>query len=184
MTIRELIFFLDDRPWLLIFYFAGTPLLSWLTGVIHGENNGRNSPWKYFYTILVYLACIPGVLSAVLTGYIIFFTRENLLDTNVLVHFVPIVSMTVSLILIRKSVSFDDVPGFDRLSGLITMIAVTFIVVLGIYKTRLWVVFGGSVFVLVAVAVGLFALLKWGAYTLFRSRNEPKLKRPSFEIKR
>ena len=158
--------------------------MSWLTGVIHGENNGRNSPWKYFYTILVYLACIPGVLSAVLTGYIIFFTRENLLDTNVLVHFIPIVSMTVSLILIRKNVSYDDVPGFDRLSGLITMIAVTFIVVLGIYKTRLWVVFGGSVFVLVAVAVGLFALLKWGAYALFRSRNEPKLKRPSFEIKR
>lgn len=184
MTVRELVFLLDDNPWLMIFYFIGLPVVSWIIGIVHGENKGTNPPWKYFYSVLVYLACIPGIFSAVITGYTIFFTRENLLDANVLVHIVPIVSMTVSLILIRKNISFDDIPGFDRLSGLMTMIAVTFIVVLAIYKTRFWVVFGGSIFVLAAVAIGLFALLKWGAHTVFRSRTEPRLKPPSFDLKR
>ncbi len=158
--------------------------MSWILGLIHGPNKGAASPWRYFYSVLVYLACVPGILSAVLTGYLIFFTRENLLDVNLLVHVAPLVSMIVSLMLISKNVSLEDIPGFDRLSGLMTMIAVTCVIVLGIYKTRLWVVFGGSVFVLAAVAVGLFALLKWGAYMFFRSRNQPKLRAPSFDLKK
>ncbi len=184
MSIRELVFLLDEKPWLIIFYFIGLPAVSWMIGFMHGENKGGNSPWKFFYSVLVYLACVPGIFSAVLTGYIIFFTRENLLDANVLVHIFPIISMTVSLVLIRKSVSFEEIPGFDRLSGLMTIITITFIIVLGIYKTRLWVVFGGSIFVLAAVAVGLFALLKWGVYALFRSKAQPRLKPPSFDLKR
>lgn len=184
MTARELAFILDERPWLMAVYFLGVPSMAWIMTIVHGRNKGSESPWKYFHSILVYLACVPGVFSAVLTGYVIFFTKENLLDANLLIHVVPIVSMFITLAIIRKSVSFEDIPGFDRLSGLMTMIAVTFILILGIYKTKIWLIFGGSVFVLAAIALGLFALMKWGAYTAFRSKNQPKLKAPSFDLKR
>ncbi len=184
MTIRELLFLLDGSPWLILIYFIGLPVVSLIIGWMNGQISGASSPWKYFYSILVYLACVPGILSTVLTGYMIFFTRENLLDASLLLHLVPVISMVVTLMLIRKKVSFDDIPGFERLSGLITIISVTFIIVLFIYKSRVWVIFGGSVFVLAAVAVGLFALLKWGTYKLFRSRAESKLKAPSFDLKR
>ncbi|MDD3472113.1 MAG: hypothetical protein PHS86_04950 [Syntrophaceae bacterium] len=178
MTIRELVFLLDDRPWLLLFYFVGLPVVSWGIGFLHGPNKGSYAPWKYFYSILVYSACVPGTFAAVLTCYTIFFTRENLLDVSILIHVLPIVSMIVALALIRKRVSFEDIPGFDRLSGLITIIAVTFIIILVVYKTRIWVVFGGSILWLVVVAIVLFALLKWGANMLFGSPPETKLKKP------
>jgi len=38
--------------------------------------------------------------------------------------------------------------------------------VLAIYKTRLWLVFGGSIFLLAAVAIGLIPLLQWGLTAL------------------
>lgn len=184
MTVRELVFLLDEKPWWMVSYFVGLPLMAWLMSIFHGTDRGSQSPWKYFYSAFVYLACAPGVFSAVLTGYVIFFTRENLLDASLLIHVAPIISMFLTLAIIRKSLSFDEIPGFDRLSGLITMIAVTFIFILGLYKTKIWVLFGGSVFVFAAIAVGLFALMKWGAYTAFRSKKQPKLKAPSFDIRR
>ena len=70
--------------------------------------------------------------------------------------------------------SFDDIPGFDRLSGLMVVIAITFVLVLAIEKTRIWLFFGGSITRLILLVAGLLALLKWGAYMLFRKKDEPK----------
>lgn len=112
----------------------------------------------------------------------LFFTNENLLDQNVLLYIFPPVSMVVTLMLIRKNVSFDDVPGFDRLSGLIAVIAVTFVIILAVQKTRLWLVFGGSIFVLTAIVMGLIGVLQWGLYALFRRSDEPSRKRPRIDI--
>jgi hypothetical protein len=130
----------------------------------------------------VYWACLPGVFVAVVVGYMLFFTSENLLDQSVLLYILPPVSMVATLVLIRKNVSFDDVPGFDRLSGLIAVIAVTFALVLAIHKTRLWLVFGGSIFLLVGSVIALIGVLQWGLYSLFRRSDEPKRERPSLNL--
>lgn len=160
--------------------FVFAPLAAWLCGQLHGRGNGANPPWKYCYSILVYLTCVPGVFAGVLTAYALFFTNENLLDVSFLVYILPIISMIVTLALIRKSVSFEAIPGFERLSGLIVMIGISFAIALMIQKTRIWVVFGGSIDRLILLAIGVFALLKWGAYMLFRGREEPRQERPKF----
>ena len=160
--------------WVPLAALLAPPLIAWVMGCSHGRGNGAASPWKYMYSVLVYWVCLPGVLAAVVSGYTLFFVRENLLDKNLVLYFLPVVSMVVTLVLIGKNVSFDDVPGFDRLSGLITVVAVTFIAVLAVEKTRVWLVFGASIFVLGALVVGLLALLQWGMYTLFRRSGEPK----------
>ena len=85
------------------------------------------------------------MFAGVLTAYALFFTKENLLDVSIVVYLLPIVSMVVTLVLIRKNVSFEDVPGFERLSGLMVMIACSFAIALVIQKTRIWIVFGGSI---------------------------------------
>src|SRR6185436_9988237 len=149
-----------------VFVFA--PVATWLCGLLHGPGKGAQSPWKYCYSILVYLTCIPGMFAGALTGYALFFTGDNLLDVSILVYLLPIISMVVTLVLIRKSVSFDDVPGFERLSGLMVMLGCSFVIALAIQKTRIWVVFGGSIDRLIVLALGIFALLKWGTYMLFR----------------
>ena len=76
--------------------------------------------------------------------------------------------------LVARSVSFDDVPGFDRLWSLIVLLAVTMLIALAIERTRLWIIFGGSILMLLLLAAGLFMLLHWSARTLFRSKAVPE----------
>jgi hypothetical protein len=178
MTARELIHFADRHPFVLASAFVFAPLAAWLCGRWHGPGNGANSPWKYCYSVLIYLTCVPGMFAGVLTGYALFFTKENLLDVSVVVYLLPILSMIVTLALIRKNVSFEAVPGFDRLSGLLVMIACSFAIALAIQKTRIWLVFGGSIDRLILLAVAVFALLKWGTRLLFRSGDDLKPERP------
>lgn len=180
MTTRDRIQLAGQHPWVLVSAFIAPPVLAWLAGPLHGKDRGTLAPWKYLYSLLVYLVCVPGMFAAVITAYTLFFSRENLLDANLLAYFLPIVSMVATLVLIRKNVSFDDVPGFDRLSGLMVMVGCSFAIALAIQKTRIWVFFGGSIEKLFLLAAGVFALLKWGTYMLFRRRDEPKEEPPTF----
>jgi len=180
MTARELIQLSDHHPWVLAGVFVFAPLAAWACGRLHGPGNAADPPWKYVYSALVYLTCVPGMFAGVLTGYALFFTNENLLDVSFLVYVLPIISMVVTLVVIRKAVSFEAIPGFERLSGLMMMIGCSFAIALVIQKTRIWIVFGGSIDRLIILAVSVFALLKWGTYMIFRSRAEPRQERPRF----
>lgn len=182
MTGRGLILLAGHYPVALCVALAVPPAVSALTGLAHGRGSGGASPWKFVYTLLVYAACVPGMLAAVLTAYTLFFTRESLLDVNVLVYLAPMASMVATLWLIRRNVSFDEVPGFDRLWGLMVTIALTFAIVLAISRTWLLLVFGGSVFVLIALAAFVFALLRWAAHVAFRRRGEPRREPPSLRL--
>jgi hypothetical protein len=55
-----------------------------------------------------------------------------------------------------------------------TMIGMTFVIVLAISKTRVFLFLGGSIVMLIALCAFVFALLKWGAYMAIRGRHEPK----------
>ena len=180
MTLRELIQTAGSHPLPVAGTLVALPVLAWLVGVLHREGEGRNAPWKYGYAALVYLACIPGMFAAVLTAYAMFFQNENLLDANLLVYLLPLASMGATLVAIRKRVAFDDVPGFDRLSGLMVLLAGSFGLALALHKTRLFLGFFGSIEMFFLLAAGIFALLKWGAYTLFRSKAEPAKPMPKF----
>lgn len=182
MTIQDLIQWANGHSLALLVSFFAPPVLAWLCGLIHGRGNGGNAPWKYIYSVLVYAVCIPGLFSSVITGYSLFFARANMLNVNLLVYILPIVSMVVTLIFIHKTVNFENVPGFDRISGLMVMIGCSFVIALAIDKTRIWLLFHGSIAMLFALAAGIFALLKWGTYMLFRRRDEPKQPTPKFPV--
>jgi hypothetical protein len=184
MTGRELVTLAGSNPLVLAAVLGVPPLaaLVLVLGFVHERGNGGRAPWKYVYALVIYATCLPGMLAAVLTGYTLFFSRENLLDQNVLVYVAPIVAMTVTLMLVRRNVSFDAVPGFDRLWGLMTMIAVTFVIVLAVSKTSIFLFFGGSVVMLIGLCAFIFALLKWGAFMAFRGSREPKQDPPRFGL--
>jgi hypothetical protein len=126
------------------------------------------------------MVAVPGMLAAVVVAYTLFFTGENLLDVNLLVYFAPLVSMLVTLALIGKNVSFADIPGFDRLSGLMVLIGVSFAIALAVHRARIWVIFGGSIELVLAIALFLFLLLKWATHMLFRRSEEPGIAPPRF----
>lgn len=179
MTLRELLTLAGRHPEYLGYYFALIPLLALLIPLLHKKGFGEFAPWKYLYSALTYLTCIPGMFSGVLVAYSLFFTRENLLDVNPLIYFAPLLSMFVTLVLIRKQVSFNDLPGFERLSGLMILIGGAFAIALFVHKMFIGIVFGGSVVQLLAIGTAVFLLLKWATHALFRGPKEARQPRPS-----
>jgi hypothetical protein len=158
--------------WLLI-YFLALPLLAWLVGVAHRRVAVGSSPWRYLYMVLVYLAAGPGMAAAVLLGYTLFFTGQNLLQVDLVVYALPLLSLAATLAIMRRRVDFVEIPGFQRLSGLMVMIAASFVLALGIAKTRIWLLFGSSLLSLLLLVAVLFGLIKWGVAALLGQADRP-----------
>ena len=158
------------------------PVLTWLLGLIHGEGKAQLAPWKYCYSVLVYCVCLPGIFAAVLCAYSMFFIRQNMLEVNLLVYVLPLISMALTLVLIGKRADFNKIPGFDRLSGFMIVIGITFAFALAIQKTFVGVFFWGSFQKLGALIVGVFVLLQWGTHTMFRRGKEAKRTFPKIKI--
>jgi hypothetical protein len=180
MTPRDLIDLAGAHPAVLCAVLLAVPMIAAVVGLMHQPGAGGRAPWSWTYALLVYAACVPGVGAAVVTGYTLFFTHENLLDKDVLVYFLPIVSMVATLVLVRRAVPFDEVPGFDRLSGLMVAIAVTFGLVLALRRTFIGIVFVGSLARLAVFGAALIALLQWGLRAAFRRPSDRREPPPAF----
>ena len=180
MTPREWLDWLASEPLWVGGSLAALPVLALLLGFLHARGKGNDAPWKFAYSLLVYAACIPGMFGACITLYLVLFTGQNLLDVNALVTLAPVASMAVTLAVAGRNVDFGPLPGFGRLSGLMTVLGLTFAVLFALSRTRIWLVFGGSMLLLGALGAFVFALFKWGGYMAFRRRDEPTAPPPRF----
>ena len=174
MSIRDLLDFSTAQPLLFAGMFGIPPVVALLLGLIHGSSRGDDAPWKFFYAVLVYLVCAPGIFSSVLILFTFVFAKRSLLDVDLITYAIPIVSMIVSLIVMRRNVDFRKVPGFNRLNGLMIMIAATFGVLFLLERTKIWLIFGAPMTWFLLIAIGLFVLIRWGATLAFRSKNRSK----------
>lgn len=169
MTIRELILAAGEYPLAILAYLIVLPLLAYLLGRFVQDRMNPGKPMAYAFMGLIYLAAVPGMFSGVLTAYLLLFrSGESLLDLNILVFLGPIASMGATLGLVNRRVSLEAVPGFDRLSGLMILLGVSFGIVF--LLSRFWVVgvLHGSIGSLVTAAAVVFALLKAASQKLFR----------------
>jgi len=180
MTVEELSGKLAQHPLLVVVVLAVPPVAAWALAKVHGKGAGGRVPWKYAYSVLVYCAAIPGMFACALTAYTMFFIRGNLLQANLLVYALPVVAMVVTLAVMRGSVEFDDIPGFDRLSGLMTMMGASFLIALIILKTHIRLLFFGSIWTFLGFVLALYLFMKWGAYMLLRKRDESEIDLPTF----
>ncbi|MFC2155381.1 hypothetical protein ACFLRB_02675 [Acidobacteriota bacterium] len=168
MSIQDLINLLSKHQYIVFGVICAIPLISFFAVLMQGKKNCRESKIRYLYSVLIYLSCIPGMFAAVLTGYSLFFLRTNLLRLNLFVYILPIIAMTVTLLIIKRKNSFKDIPGFDRILGLMLMMAVSFLVAFAIYRTVILIGFFGSFANLFVIAVIIFILLKIAAAKLFK----------------
>lgn len=167
MTIIDLVDTLGQYPIPLTAVFTLMPLFAFIYGKLHARGRGNHAPHKYVYSFLVYLSCIPGAFSLALTAYSLFLLRANLLAVNLIVYFLPIVSMVVTLVIIGRNADLDDLPGFGRITSLFVLLIVSFVLALLIQRTRVWLLFHGSIVMFIVVVMVLFLLLKWAARRLF-----------------
>ncbi|OWY22640.1 hypothetical protein C7N43_01695 [Sphingobacteriales bacterium UPWRP_1] len=173
MTLQELFDALAANPAPVLIFFILLPIAAGIAGSLTTREEARQSPWKYFYSALVYLSSVPGIMALVLCVYTLFFERQrSLLQVNALVYFLPIMIMVATLLLINQKADMRHIPGFRRLSGLLMMLAVTFIAILLIQQTRIWVVFHGSVVHLFGLFIVLFVVFYVGWSKLFGSAND------------
>ncbi len=139
MTLRDAFEYLSQRPSLLIAYFVALPVLALIVGIVSGER-AKESPAKFVFSALVYLACIPGVFAMTLAAYLFLFERGSIFDAQLVVQWLPILSMFATLFAIRRAVDLTDVPGFDRITGLVFFMMALFGVLWVLDHTRIWVV--------------------------------------------
>ncbi len=122
MTLSDFFESIAQNPLPLLLFFTALPLLAWTLGGMATGSTAVES-WGMVFAVLVYAACIPGIFAVTLNIYLFLFERQSIWNANLLLQALPIVSMILTLLLIRKKIPFDRIPGFGKLSGFMTLIA-------------------------------------------------------------
>jgi hypothetical protein len=161
MTLRELFDYLSANPAVMLMYFIGIPFTAFLAGIL-GKGEGHLSPWKYLYSTLIYLVCVPGIFAAALAVYLFLFQRGgNIFNVNLLTQVLPIASMIVTLGIIRRNAPFDSIPGFNRLSGLMMMIFSVFVLMYFLDRLHLVAWVNVPVIYLLLIVAGLLLAFRF-----------------------
>lgn len=121
MTLQDLFAYVAQHPNYVVFYFAALPLVALLVGLID-QDRGHNLPWNYLYSLLIYLVSVPGLFALTLNIYQFLFEQTSVMRLDLILQVLPIVSMVLTLLIIRRNVDLDFIPGFDKLSGLLMII--------------------------------------------------------------
>ncbi len=173
MTLKELFELIGDHPAYIIGFFLFIPLTAWIAGIM-GKNEGHLSPWKYLYSTLIYSVCVPGIFALSLNIYMFLFDRGKALNADIYFQILPILSMIITLMIIRKNVDLDLIPGFRNISGLLFMIFAAFAIMWGIDKTRIFVI--GFVNIpfhfLILIFAGLFLIIRFGWNRFIQTSNK------------
>ena len=176
MTLGELLSYFSQHPIGLILYFTLVPIAAFLAWQL-GKDEGHLKPWNGLYCLLVYLSCIPGIFAVALTIYLVVFRKENFLDADIYTQILPIISMFFTLILIKRNVDFDQIPGFRKISGLMISIAAVMAIMLMVEKTRLLVFSYMPISQLLLIFLGALLLVVFGVSRMFKrhkaSSTEP-----------
>lgn len=157
MTLGDLLNWLSGNPAYVAFYFLLLPLTALLL-LLFARNEGHMSPWKYFYTGLIYLVSVPGIFAVTLMAYQFLFERKSMEQVRIFTELLPVLSMVLTFWLIRRNVNLDKVPGFGRLSSLITLITLVLVLMWILDKTRIFV-FTGIPFLYVFLILAVFFIV-------------------------
>lgn len=139
------------------------PIIAFINGQFLIKNFKSPGTGAKIYAVLTYLSVIPGICAFITIAYLFFFTRTNLLrELDIIIHIGPAISMVATLTIIGRYMSFAIIPGFDRLSGLMVITGVSFILILILYRLRILIGFWAGAEVLLVIFLIIFFLLKIG----------------------
>jgi hypothetical protein len=158
MSVQSFFSFLSQHSLWIVIYFVAIFGLSLL---ISQRQKKVTTPLNaQILSLFVFMVCIPGILAAIVVFYSLFFVHINLLEVNVVIYFLPIVMMILTLFVIAKNVNLNGLPGFNRLSGLMTLLTFTGFILLLLYKLRFMVGFFASIQSLLIFGVVLYFIFK------------------------
>lgn len=175
MTLQDFFKLLGENPNYVLTYFGLIVLTALLAGIL-GKGEGHLSPWRYLYAALIYLVCIPGIFAVTLNIYLFLFERNqrSILEYDILSQIVPILSMILTLFIIGRNVSFRAIPGFDKISGLMTMIAATFAFMWFLDRTHIYVFSYVPFWQAILIFLGLFLIIRLTWTRMFKTAAPPQ----------
>lgn len=122
MTLHDFFYNVSSNYWPVALYFILLPGIAWVVGQIASGSRDVKF-WGLVYSILVYAVCIPGIFAVTLNIYLFLFERQSVWQANIVLQFLPIISMALTLMIIKQKIPFSLIPGFGKLSGFLTIIA-------------------------------------------------------------
>ncbi|MBL7829447.1 MAG: hypothetical protein JNK41_00355 [Saprospiraceae bacterium] len=167
MTLRDGFNFAQTNPAWFVFFFVILPIIALLVGWI-SKDMGNESPWKEVYGCLIYLVCVPGIFAITLNIYLFLFERQSVFDANLVLQVLPIISMIVTLQIIKYHVNLDLIPGFKKLSGLVMIIFFTICIMWFIDRTHIYAIAFLSFPAVIGIFVVLFLVVRYGWYLLMK----------------
>lgn len=149
------------------------PLFSVLNGQLIYRKAKKTKAAALIYALLTYITVIPGICALITLAYLFFFTSVNLVrEIDIIINLGPALSMIVTLTIIGRYMSFKIIPGFQRLSGLMLITGVSFILVLILYRMRVLIGFFAGAEVLLIIFILLFIFFKFGWEHLVGKRKK------------
>ncbi len=164
MTINELITELENYQNSYIILLGSMPILAIVYSFFLSNREPTVKPHNYVYSAIIHAVSFPGVCGIVLTCYTLFILSGNLLDVNFIVYFFPIIILIITVYIVNRIVKISDLPGIRRLTGLLIVLAVTFVLTMLMLKTRIFLFFGGSIKTFFGILLVLFAVLTWASH--------------------
>ena len=169
MALREFFQFLAQHPaWILVFFLM-IPLTALLAGWM-GRGEGHITPWKQLYSVLIYLVCVPGIFAVTLSVYLFLFERRSIFDTDIYTQVLPIFSMVGTLLIIRKNVDFDQIPGFGKIWGLIWMIAAVLVLMWFVDRTHIYAISFLPFQYVFLIFIAMLLLIRFGWSKMFAKK--------------
>jgi hypothetical protein len=160
MTLKDFFDYISANPNLILFFTIATPLSAFLIGIF-SPSEGHLSPWKYLYSFLIYFVCVPGIFVLMLNIYLFLFERQSIWSVNLYTQVLPLIVMGITLAIIKRSVSLDDIPGFGKLTGLLVMITAILMIMWFMDKTQIYVFTYMPFSQVVMIMIGLLIVVRF-----------------------
>lgn len=161
MSVNEFLQYLTQYQFHLAGVFFAIPLFCLLLNMTQQKATERK-PVHYVYSTAIFATAIPGLFAGIIVFYSMFFIKANLLNSNVILHFLHIISMAATFLIVGRRVGFDILPGFKKLSGLMILLGVICLVVFFLYRLRFIIGFFASIEQLLIAGIALYVIAKIG----------------------
>ena len=166
MTLQELFNYVSANPNYILFYFAIIPFAALLGSILDGDR-GHTSPWKYIYSVLIYMVCIPGLFALTLNVYLFLFEKRSVMQMDLVLQILPIVSMILTLLIIRRNMDMSHIPGFDKLGGFLILVTALLGFMWIIDRTHIFAIVRLRFEVVIFIFLALLILMRYGLKKAF-----------------
>ena len=168
MTLRDISDYIAANPSMFLWFLLSIPLLTFLTRIWQDPNTPpQQSSTRYFYSVWAYAAAIPGIFAITLNLYTFLFERESIYAKNLIIHVLPIITMVITLMIIKRSVPFEYVPAFGKLSGFVTIIFAMIGIMWFVDRLRIYAITYVPFQYIAIGFIGMLLLIRYGWNKIF-----------------